>query len=115
MRLKVTYDQKYDYPTFTLIRPQNPIHQKGEQFHLVDWLTDDLFTTAYLIDKQTLTLDEITRFHSFIDKNVDVDLYKTIVQQNFKKWNAVYYDFMLFTKKENIKELNIVEPYTYKQ
>ncbi|WP_299116852.1 hypothetical protein [uncultured Winogradskyella sp.] len=123
MRIKINGQPKHQHQTFVELLPSNPIYKLGEKFEFVDFGSDEYVCNAYLVKKDTLLISELNEFHSFLDKNCGLDIYKTIINQNFKKWmttstgekKVIYFDFLLFTVKSNIKDLNIVEPYFYKK
>jgi hypothetical protein len=127
--------------TFLIILPSKSSYELYVPFHFVEWSNKEYLGCKYLISKETIQLKEVTDAQSYLAKNCDAKLFYQIIKTQYKRRlseaDANYQnrvlgedkfktgelfthinketlvDVLVFTSKENIRELNKVAPFEY--
>lgn len=107
--IKIKPYPKFKNDTFIVVLPSNNFHSVGSKFQFLEYGNENFIIESYLVSKRQINFDDLTSEISFLDKNCELELYKTILKAVFfyvKDLSIL--NILTFTKECNIiTELDI--------
>lgn len=106
LKIKTTYSEKFSYESFVHIEKNTGRVKKGEAFIFVDWSSEYFLTVAHCISVENISIDQLKEHHCYLAENCNVEMFERILHnRNIGKTEMLTVGY--FTKKNNIKSLNL--------